>query len=63
MPERALVLRSLRLIEGARMPARLHVQARTDAGPRFVHVAQYSGGQLLGGVSLQFGPTVEGRRA
>lgn len=53
--ERGLVLRSLRLLDGVRMPARLHVQARTDAGPRFVHVAQYSGGQLIGGVSLQFG--------
>ena len=53
--ERALVLRSLRLLNGVRVPARLNVQARTDAGPRFVHVAQYSGGQLIGGVSLQFG--------
>jgi hypothetical protein len=58
-PERKLLLRSLRLVEGARMPARLHVQARTEAGPRFVHAAQYSGGQLVGGVSLQFGRTKE----
>src|SRR5439155_17873237 len=53
--ERPLVLTSLRLLEGVRMPARLHVRARIDAGPRFVHVAQYSGGQLIGGVSLEFG--------
>jgi Subtilase family len=59
MPERKLLLRSLRLVEGARLPARLHVQARTEAGPRFVHAAQYSGGQLVGGVSLQFGRTKE----
>jgi hypothetical protein len=58
-PDRKLLLRSLRLVEGARMPARLHVQARTEAGPRFVHAAQYSGGQLVGGVSLQFGRTKE----
>jgi hypothetical protein len=63
MAERKLLIRSLRLVEGARMPARLHVQARTEAGPRFVHVAQYSGGQLVGGVSLQFGPSTKERRA
>ncbi|HEY7650492.1 MAG TPA: S8 family serine peptidase, partial [Methylomirabilota bacterium] len=61
--ERKLLLRSLRLVEGARMPARLHVQARTEAGPRFIHVAQYSGGQLVGGVSLQFGPVAKERLA
>jgi hypothetical protein len=55
--ERGLVLRSLRLLEGARVPVRLNVKAHTEAGPRFVHVAQYSGGQLVGGVSLQFGRT------
>jgi Subtilase family len=58
-PGRKLLLRSLRLVEGAHMPARLQVQARTEAGPRFVHAAQYSGGQLVGGVSLQFGRTKE----
>ncbi len=55
--ERGLVLKSLRLLDGARLPVRLNVKARTEAGPRFVHVAQYSGGQLVGGVSLQFGRT------
>ncbi|HSF06644.1 MAG TPA: S8 family serine peptidase [Methylomirabilota bacterium] len=58
--ERGLVLKSLRLLDGARMPVRLNVKARTEAGPRFVHAAQYSGGQLIGGVSLQFGRTKYG---
>lgn len=44
----------LRLADGARMAARIHVERpKVDKEGRFVHVAQYSGGQLFGGVSME----------
>jgi hypothetical protein len=43
--------------EGAKMVARIHLRnAKTDTARRFVHVAQHSGGQLIGGVSLELRP-------
>lgn len=47
----------LRLADGARMVAKVHVnRPKTDKERRFVHVAQHSGGQLVGGVSLELRP-------
>lgn len=47
----------VRLADGARMVARIHVdRPKTDKERRFVHVAQHSGGQLIGGVSLELRP-------
>lgn len=47
----------VRLADGVRMAARIHVDdPKTDKQRRFVHVAQYSGGQLIGGVSLELRP-------
>jgi hypothetical protein len=44
----------VRLGYGTRMIAKIHVsKAKIDEERRFVHVAQHSGGQLLGGVSLE----------
>jgi subtilisin family serine protease len=45
------------LAEGARMVTRVHVsRPRIDKERRFVHIAQHSGGQLIGGVSLELRP-------
>jgi subtilisin family serine protease len=47
----------MRLADGARMVARIHVdRPKIDKERRFVHVAQHSGGQLIGGVSLELRP-------
>jgi subtilisin family serine protease len=47
----------VRLADGARMVARIHVdRPKIDKERRFVHVAQHSGGQLIGGVSLELRP-------
>jgi hypothetical protein len=47
----------VRLADGARMAARIHVDhPKIDKERRFVHVAQHSGGQLIGGVSLELRP-------
>ena len=47
----------LRLADGARMVAKIHVsRPRIDKERRFVHIAQHSGGQLIGGVSLELRP-------
>ncbi|MGI8838137.1 MAG: S8 family serine peptidase [Pyrinomonadaceae bacterium] len=47
----------LRIADGARMVARIHLhRAKTHEERRFVHVAQHSGGQLVGGVSLELRP-------
>jgi hypothetical protein len=52
----------LRLLEGARLVARIHVsRPKIDKERRFVHVAQRSGGQLIGGVSLERRPRREDR--
>jgi hypothetical protein len=50
----------LRLSDGAKMPARVQVRRpKTDKQHRFVHIAQHSGGQLVGGVSLELRPAVK----
>jgi hypothetical protein len=47
----------LRLAEGAWMTTSIQVRgAKTDKEHRFVHIAQHSGGQLVGGVSLELRP-------
>lgn len=47
----------LRLADGARMVAKIHVnRPKIDKERRFVHIAQHSGGQLIGGVSLELRP-------
>jgi hypothetical protein len=47
----------VRIADGARMTARIHVdRPKIDKERRFVHVAQHSGGQLIGGVSLELRP-------
>jgi hypothetical protein len=44
----------LRLVEGVRLPARIHVhRPKADAEHRFIHVAQLAGGLRVGGVTLQ----------
>jgi hypothetical protein len=50
----SLFLPSVRLAEGAKMPARIRVsKAKPEGKKRFVHVAQLSGGRLIGGVTLE----------
>jgi subtilisin family serine protease len=52
-----LYVPDLRLADRARLVARVHVSRPTVRGEqRFVHVAQRSGGQLVGGVSLELRP-------
>lgn len=47
----------VRLADGARMVAKVHVsRPKIDKERRFVHIAQHSGGQLIGGVSLELRP-------
>jgi hypothetical protein len=47
----------VRIAEGARMAARIHVsKPRVEQERRFVHIAQLSGGQAAGGVSLELRP-------
>lgn len=47
----------VQLADGARMVARVHVsRPKIDQERRFVHIAQHSGGQLIGGVSLELRP-------
>ena len=54
----------LRLAEGARMVARIRLsQPKAAKERRFVHVAQHSGGQLVGGVSLELRPFKKRGRA
>jgi hypothetical protein len=44
----------VRLAPNVRMPARIRVHGpQTDERRRFVHVAQLSGGQLVGGITLE----------
>lgn len=44
----------LRIADGARMVARIHLhREKNDKRGGFIHVAQHSGGQLIGGVSLE----------
>jgi hypothetical protein len=51
-----LVVPHVRLSACARMPASIRVRRpKVDDQHRFVHVAQLSGGQLVGGVTLQLG--------
>ncbi|HEV7590625.1 MAG TPA: hypothetical protein VGO40_21125, partial [Longimicrobium sp.] len=49
-----LRLPQVALAEGERVPVRLAVRGAQPAGERrFVHVAQYAGGELVGGVTLE----------
>ena len=49
-----LFIPCLRIAEGAKMPAYLRVRRpKLDEKRRYVHVAQYAGGQLMGGVTLR----------
>jgi hypothetical protein len=49
-----LFLPSVRLAEGIKMPVRITVSgAKSKGNKHFVHVAQLSGGQVIGGVSLE----------
>jgi subtilisin family serine protease len=55
--ERRLHIPHLRITEGAKMIARIRVRSCKEAEPRrLLHVAQHSGGQLVGGVSLEVRP-------
>jgi len=48
----------VRLADGARMTAKVHVdRPKIDKTRRFIHIAQHSGGQLIGGVSLELRPS------
>jgi hypothetical protein len=51
---------SVRLAQGARMPASVRVSApKIDKLRRHVHITQLSGGRIIGGVSLEFHPRAE----
>jgi hypothetical protein len=53
-PETQLVIPCVRIAEGAKMPVALAVRRlRTDEERRFVHLAQYSAGRLVGGMTLE----------
>lgn len=53
---------TVRIAAGTRMPVRVRVsKPKIDKQRRHVHVAQYSGGQLIGGVSLELRPRRERR--
>jgi hypothetical protein len=44
----------LGILDGGHMPVKLEVNCpKIDSKRRFVHVGQYSDGQLIGGVSLE----------
>ena len=48
------------LVNGARMIASIHVcNPKASRDNRFVHIAQHSGGQLVGGVSLELRPKID----
>jgi subtilisin family serine protease len=52
----------LQVAEGFRVIAKIRVEGLArDKKSQFVHVAQYSGGQLIGGVSLELRPRGEGQ--
>ncbi len=58
-----MVVPHVRILDGARMPVRLRVRgAQIDGRRRFVHVAQLSGGQLMGGVTLELRRGLRRRR-
>jgi subtilisin family serine protease len=58
-----LHVRDLRIAAGARMTARIEVRdQKVDKERRFVHIAQLSGGQPVGGVSLELRPRQGGGR-
>jgi hypothetical protein len=60
----ALWLRHLRLPTGVRIPVSVGVTSPTIKGARrYVHIGQYSGGRLAGGVSLELRPTSEFRKS
>jgi len=62
--QRVLWLKHLRLPTGVRVPASVSVtDAKIKGLRRFVHIAQYSGGRLAGGVSLELRPPSALRRA
>jgi hypothetical protein len=49
-----MIISSIRLTHGIRMPVRITVtNAKIKGDRRYVHIAQLSGGQLIGGVSLE----------
>jgi subtilisin family serine protease len=49
-----LFIPCIRITEGIKMPAKIHVErVKIDKEHRFVHIAQLSGGQRAGGVSLE----------
>lgn len=59
-PGKRLFIKRLRLAEGAKMPVRLRVcRPDIDRDLRFVHVTQLSGGQYIGGVTLELRPADE----
>jgi hypothetical protein len=56
----------VRIADGARMIARINVRCpKIDKEHRFVHIAHHSGGQLVGGLSLELRPalTIRGGRS
>ncbi len=61
---RQLQVPTVRLADGVRMAARIRVtgEKKTAKNRRFVHIAQYSGGQLIGGVSLELRKGVKRRK-
>jgi len=58
-----LCVPQVRVVEGVRMPVSIRiVKPKLDDGkPRRVHVAQYSGGRLIGGVTLELRPAKKGK--
>ena len=55
--ERQLRVPQVRIANRARMPTRVQVmRPQVDAEHRSVHVIQHSGGELMGGVTLELRP-------
>lgn len=57
-----LFLPQVRIVEGTRMPVSIRIiKPKLDGKPKRVHVAQYTGGRLMGGVTLELRPAKKGK--
>jgi hypothetical protein len=57
-----LVLPHVRLAEGVKMPVNIRItRPKLDGKPKRIHVSQYAGGQLIGGVTLELRPPKQGK--
>jgi hypothetical protein len=55
-----LFVPQVRVVEGVRMPVSIRIiKPKLDGKSKYVHVSQYSGGRLIGGVTLELRPAKE----